>query len=357
MTILTDLGLTLPLIQAPMAGVATPALAAEVSNAGALGSIGVGASAADDAHRMISALRDATAKAYNVNVFVHRDPVPDPDAASGWCAAMAPLFARFGAAPPQGLRVIYQSFAHDDAMLKVLLQHAPPVVSFHFGLPDQDRINALKHAGCTLLATATNLTEAHAAQKAGIDAIVAQGFEAGGHRGVFEPDADDLKMSTETLTRLLVSDIDLPVIAAGGVMNGTDIHKALGWGATAAQMGTAFIGCDETSADAGYRAALADAGRTGTVMTPALSGRPARCLVNPFTTWAESQTTRIPPYPIAYDALKSLNAAAKSAGNSGFGAQWAGQEAAKARSMPASELVATLIKEFQDASGAGVSPH
>ncbi len=353
MTFLTDLGLSLPLIQAPMAGVATPALAAEVSNAGALGSIGVGASTAADAHQMISALQDATTKAFNVNLFVHRDPVPDPDAATEWCAAMAPLFARFGAAPPQELRVIYQSFANDDAMLQVLLQHAPPVVSFHFGLPDQDRIDALKNAGCRLLATATNLPEARAARKAGIDAIVAQGFEAGGHRGVFDPDADNLQMDTETLTRLLVSDIDLPVIAAGGIMDGTDIHKALGWGAAAVQMGTAFVGCDESAADAGYRAALADAGQTGTVMTPALSGRPARCLVNGFTTWAEAQSIPIPPYPTAYDALKSLNAAAKSAGNSGFGAQWAGQGAPKARSMPAAELVATLATEFREAEGLG----
>lgn len=179
MTFLSNLGVSIPLVQAPMAGVATPALAAAVSNAGALGSIGVGASDAAGAHQMISALRAATDKAFNVNVFVHQDPIPDPDAATDWCAAMVPLFERFGAAPPTALRVIYRSFTNDDDMLRVLLEHAPPVVSFHFGLPDAERIAALKAVGCTLFASATSLQEAQAAEKAGIDAIVAQGFEAG----------------------------------------------------------------------------------------------------------------------------------------------------------------------------------
>lgn len=350
MTFLTDLGVTFPLVQAPMAGVATPALAAAVSNAGALGSVGVGATDAAGAHKMISDLKATTDKAFNVNVFVHKDPIPEPDTEALWCAAMEPLFARFGAAPPDDLRMIYRSFAHDDDMLRVLLDLAPPVVSFHFGLPDSERIKALKDAGCTLFATATSLPEAKAAGTAGIDAIVAQGFEAGGHRGIFDPNGEDAQMDTETLTRLLVSETRLPVISAGGIMDGAGIRDALSWGAVSAQMGTAFVACDETSADAGYRTALATAGQTGTVMTKALSGRPARCLVNQFTTWADAQSAAVPPYPIAYDALKSLNAAAKTAGESGFGAQWAGTGAPRSRAMPASELVATLIEEFE-ASG------
>ncbi|MEY8880867.1 NAD(P)H-dependent flavin oxidoreductase [Donghicola sp. XS_ASV15] len=347
MTFLSDLGLSLPLIQAPMAGVATPQLAAAVSNAGALGSIGVGATDANGASQMIAALRDLTTAAFNVNLFVHKNPEPDPLIAQRWCAAMSAAFHQFEAQPPSDLQIIYQSFATDDAMLRVLLDHAPAVISFHFGLPDESRIKALKEAGSILFATATSLTEAQRAERAGIDAIVAQGYEAGGHRGLFDPSQPDERLGTEALTRLLVANLRCPVIAAGGLMNGADIRKALDWGAVAAQLGTAFVGCPESAADTGYRRALTQAAERGTIMTKALSGRPARCLVNRFTTWAQDQNATVPAYPMAYDAAKSLHAAAKAKGEFGFGAQWAGAGAGQARFMPAAELVATLTKEFQ----------
>ncbi|MEM6973113.1 MAG: nitronate monooxygenase [Pseudomonadota bacterium] len=345
MTLLERLGLTIPIFQAPMAGVSTPALAAAVSNAGGLGGIAVGATDASGACAMIDATRAATNRAFNVNLFVHPTPRPDPVREAAWRDALRPIFTEHGGAPPETLRVIYTSFAEDAEMQAALIERAPPVVSFHFGLPDARVIEALKSAGCVLLATATNRAEATAIEAAGIDAIVAQGIEAGGHRGMFDPGAEDEGLGTLALTRLLVARQRLPVIAAGGIMDGAGVRAALDLGAIAAQLGTAFVACPESAADEGYRAALARAGETGTAMTSAVSGRPARCLVNRFTAWGQGTTAMPPDYPIAYDAGKALNAAAKAVGEPGYGAQWAGQGAPLCRAMPAADLVRTIEAE------------
>ena len=329
-----------------MAGVSTPQLAAAVSNAGALGSIGVGATNAAGAVQMIDEVRRLTDGAFNVNVFVHDTPRRDGGREASWVSAMSPLFEEFAAPPPAALAMIYQSFADDDDMLRVLIERAPPVVSFHFGLPEQAKVRALRQAGCALIATATSLEEALAAKKAGMDAVVAQGFEAGGHRGVFDPAGDDAQLGTFALTRLLVVKSDLPVIAAGGIMDGQGVRAVLGLGAIAAQLGTAFIACPESAADEAYRAALHSDAAHHTSMTNAISGRPARCLRNRFTVWGEGTTAARPDYPVAYDAGKALNAAAKATGNSGFGAQWAGQGAPLSRCMAAAELVQTLEREL-----------
>lgn len=348
---LTKLGVRWPIVQAPMAGVSTPALAAAVANAGALGSIGVGAVDAAGAHAMIAAVRALTDRPFNVNLFCHAPAVSDPARAAAWIDRLAPEFARYGAQPPDRLREIYTSFVADDAMLAMLVQERPAVVSFHFGLPAAERLAALRQAGITLIASATNLAEARTVAAAGIDAVVAQGFEAGGHRGVFDPAADDSCLGTLALTRLLVRELSIPVIAAGGVMDGAGIAACLRLGAAAAQLGTAFIGCPESAADAGYRAALFSGTAHGTVMTRAISGRPARCLPNRFTALgAAVADDDIPAYPIAYDAGKALHAAARAAGESGYGAQWAGQGAPLARALPAAELVAALVAEMTAAN-------
>lgn len=345
MTLLRQLDVTIPIVQAPMAGVSTPELAAAVSNAGGLGSIGVGAANADGACAMIEATRARTSGAFNVNLFVHATPHADALREKQWVEALRPLFQSFGAEPPAELKTIYTSFANDDDMLAMLLEIAPPVVSFHFGLPSTDRIAALKGAGCVLLASATSLAEARLIEAAGIDMIVAQGWEAGGHRGVFDPEAPDDQLGSLALTRLLVAQTALPVIAAGGIMDGAGISAALTLGAAAAQLGTAFIPCPESSADAGYRAALASEAALHTIMTRAISGRPARCLANRFTNWGLEGRYEAPDYPIAYDAGKALNLAAKGAGETGFGAQWAGQGAPLSRLMPAAKLVDLLWQE------------
>ncbi len=348
MDLLKDLGLTVPVIQAPMAGVSTPKLAAAVSDAGGLGSIAVGAVDAARARLLIEEMRTRTERAFQVNVFAHAAPRPDPDREAAWLAALRPHFERFRSAPPEVLRVIYKSFCEDSRMLETLVDAAPPAVSFHFGLPGKDTIDALKAAGCRLFATVTNLAEARLAEKAGIDALVAQGYEAGGHRGAFDPSAVDERLGTLALTRLLAATSPLPVISAGGIMDGAGIRAVLDLGAAAAQLGTAFVACPESSADDAYRAALARAAETGTVMTSAISGRPARCLVNDITRWARGDVPPVPDYPIAYDAGKALNAAAKAAGEHGFGAQWAGQGAPMARPMQAAQLVAALEAELRE---------
>lgn len=315
----------LPIVQAPMAGVSTPELAAAVSNAGGLGSIGVGATDAAGARAMIEATQALTDRAFNVNVFVHATARADKDREQLWLEALRQPFRQYGAEPPAFLRTIYISFADDDDMLAMLVATPPPVVSFQFGLPTGDRNAALRNAGCLLVASATSLSEARLIAAAGVDMIVAQGWEAGGHRGVFDPAAPDDQLGTMALTRLLVTETTIPVIAAGGIMDGAGIRAALALGADAAQLGTAFIACPESSADKKYRAALAGPSAHHTVMTDVISGRPARCLANHFTQWGAGNACGVPDYPIAYDVGKALNAAAKAAGESGYGAQWAGK--------------------------------
>jgi nitronate monooxygenase len=201
---------------------------------------------------MIEATRALTDRAFNVNVFVHNTARADADREERWLEALRPSFAQYGAESLASLRTIYTSFSDDDDMLAMLVGVAPPVVSFHFGLPAGDRIAALKDAGCLLFASATSLSEAKLVQAAGVDVVVAQGWEAGGHRGVFDPAAPDDRIGTMALTRLLAAELGVPIIAAGGIMDGTGIRAALALGASAAQLGTAFIACPESSANEAY---------------------------------------------------------------------------------------------------------
>ncbi len=348
-SLLALLGIQKPIIQAPMAGVSTPALAAAVSNAGGLGSLGVGAMNADAARKVIRDTRALTDKPFNINVFCHRPAIADEAVEREWLRWLTPHFSKFGAKPPEKLSEIYTSFLEDDAMLKVFLEEKPAVVSFHFGLPSQEVIAALKDAGIRLLASATSLNEAAVVVEAGVDAIVAQGIEAGGHRGVFDPEALDEGLGTFALTRLIARNARLPVIATGGIMDGAGIAAALALGAQAAQLGTAFVACPETSIDEGYRRALLGDAASHTILTRAISGRLARSMVNRFTELGLlADRPGTPDYPVAYDAGKALHAAAKAKGEFGYGAQWAGQAAALARSMPAAELVAVLESELRD---------
>ncbi len=344
---MTRLGLQHPIIQAPMAGVATPALAAAVSNAGGLGSLGLGAGDAAQARRLIEQTRALTTAAFNINVFCHAPPRRDPRREAAWLAYLAPLFAEMGAAPPASLAEIYRSFLEDDEMFELLRELRPPIVSFHFGLPPAERIQALQAAGIYTMATATNPDEALLIEQAGVDAIVAQGVEAGGHRGIFDPEAEDQRLSTALLLRLLASQRKLPVIAAGGIMDGRGIQAMLTLGAAAAQLGTAFVPCPESAADAAYRARLKSERAARTRLKAELSGRPARGMVNRFIEFCEAPGSPAPAaYPVAYDATKQLNAAAVPQGQYEFAAHWAGQGAPLAREMPAAQLMAVLADEM-----------
>jgi nitronate monooxygenase len=341
------IGISVPIIQAPMAGVSTPAMAATVSNIGGLGSLGMGAMTAERARDAIREFRQLSDGPLNVNVFVHRPAQVDEARQAAWLRRLTPEFDGVGASPPLLLKEIYKSFLVDDDMLAVLIEERPKVVSFHFGLPRPDQIAALHGAGIVLLATATNVQEARSIEGAGIDAVVAQGYEAGGHRGVFNPDVDDRRLGTFALTRLLAQAVRVPVIAAGGIMDGAGIAAALALGASAAQLGTAFVATDESLADAGYRKLLASDTAHATVMTRVISGRPARSLANRFTRFgADVPDDVVPDYPIAYDAGKALNAAGRAAGEAGYGAHWAGQGAPMARSMSSQALMQALIGEL-----------
>lgn len=345
------LNLRHPIIQAPMAGTSTSEMAAGVSNAGGLGSIALGSIDADEARRQIRATRALTDGPFNVNLFCH-DPSPADEARNaGWIESLRPLFEEFEATPPQTLRDIYRSFRVDDAMLAMLLEERPAVVSFHFGLPDAARIAALKAVGAVLLATATSPEEGRRAVAVGIDMVVAQGVEAGGHRGVFDP-SDDPRFATLPLTRLLATQSDVPVIAAGGIMDGAGIAAALALGAAGAQLGTAFIACPESAAGPAYRAALAGPDAERTRVSAVLSGRPARGLENAFMRRADERA--VAPYPFAYDIGKGLNAAAAAKGDAGYMPNWAGQGAPLSRPMPAAELVEVLAGEL-DAAVAGLT--
>jgi nitronate monooxygenase len=350
------LGVRIPLIQAPMAGVSNPVLAAAVSGAGALGSIAVGTADVAQARAMIRDTRARTDRPFNLNLFCHRRPRRESDRELRWLAALAPTFKSFDAQPPDHLSEVYRTFVGDHEMLAMLLEERPPVVSFHFGFPSAEAIASLRAADIVLLGSATNLDEAQALERAGIAAIVAQGYEAGGHRGTMDAGALDDRLGTFALTRLLASRCRVPVIAAGGIMDGAGIAACLALGAAGAQLGTAFVGCPESSADAAYRAVLFSPAAAHTTMTRVISGRPARCLANGFTELARTiDEADAPDYPLAYAAGKALAAAARADGDQRFGAHWAGQGAPLARALPAAELVAVLADELSRAAAGAPS--
>ena len=342
------LGLEHPIIQAPMAGTATPALAAATSNAGALGSLGLGASNLQQARELVEQTQAATERAFNANLFCHREPVADARREAGWLARLAPAFARFSAAPPAALRSPYVSAVGNAPLQELLLELRPAVVSFHFGLPEAGWIARLRAAGIVTMATATSLDEARRIEQAGIDVIVAQGMEAGGHRGCFEPAQDEL-LGTFALVQVLARHARLPIVAAGGIMDGNAIAAALRLGACAAQLGTAFILCPESAASAAYRADLQGPAAFHTGITSAISGRPARGIAKRLHALGRAygdEGGALPDYPIAYDAGKALHQAASAQGSHDYAAHWAGQGAPLARAMPARELVQLLAREL-----------
>jgi nitronate monooxygenase len=347
--LLSELALQYPIIQAPMAGTSTVALAAAVSNAGGLGSLGLGNCNVEQAREQIQQLQQATTKPFNVNFFCHQPALSDPAREQEWLTLLQPYFAEFSAQPPSHMSAGVPSFIDNPAMLEMLLEERPPVVSFHFGLPSTAVIQALKQAGIKLLGCATNVTEAQAICAAGLHGVIAQGHEAGGHRGVFDL-SQDVKLGLFSLLQLLKKECSLPVIAAGGIMHGQAIAQVMAMGASAAQMGTAFILCPESAANQAYREQLKSSRAYNTEVTAVISGRPARGLVNRFHTQLADKQAMLPAYPTTYSAGKALYAAASQQGCYDFAPFWAGQSAPLARELPATELVAQLVAEWQQAS-------
>jgi len=345
------LRIDLPIFQAPMAGISTPAMAAAVSNAGGLGFLAFGASTAAQAKKLMDETRALTDRPFGVNLFCHAPAQPDPARDAAWMAHLAPYFAEFGADGAAGgeLAEIYTSFLADPAMLALLLEERPAVVSFHFGLPPPSTIAALKARGIVLLGGATDVDEARQVEAAGLDGIIAQGIEAGGHRCVFDPSKGDPAIGTFALVQLIARATSLPVIAAGGIMDGRGIAAVLLLGADAAQLGTAFLLTPESNAAPGYRALLNSERALRTRTTSAISGRDARSIVNRYIEEADGPDAPLKPdYPVAYDAGKRLHAAALAKGSFEFGATWAGQAAYLVREMGTTELMATLARELQE---------
>lgn len=297
-------------------------------------------------------MRTRTTRPFNVNLFCHQPPAPDQVTDAAWLAYLRPFFIELGAEPPSQLTEPSPSFVANEELLRLLLDTRPPVVSFHFGLPTPAQLAALRATGAVLLASATTLAEAREAVAVGVDAVVAQGVEAGGHRGVFRPELGDAGLATLPLTRLLVRELHVPVVAAGGIMDGAGIAAVLRLGAVAAQLGTAFVACPESAADAAYRARLLSPDQPPTAITSVISGRPARGFVGRFSQEVdEPGRPAVAAYPRAYEAGRALVAAAKATGQAGFAVQWAGQGAPLARALPAAELVRTLAAELRAAGG------
>ncbi|KAA8734797.1 nitronate monooxygenase [Acinetobacter qingfengensis] len=335
-----------PIFLAPMAGVSTPELAAIVSNEGGLGSLGLGASQTEQARAAILKTKQLTDRPFQVNFFCHQPEVYDADQAQAWLNYLSPYFSDYQQDAPKQLNKIYQSFIENDDLLEVVLDTHPKAVSFHFGLPTASQMQRLKQADIVTIASVTQLSEALLAEQAGIDILIAQGIEAGGHRGLFNANCDS-GLSTIDLVLLLQHYVQLPIIAAGGIMTGQDISLYLELGAQGAQLGTAFVQCAESAANDSYREALFN--ESITQITDSISGRPARGL---FNYWQELIDQPNRPehagYPYTYDLAKQLHAiASKQDNDDGFAAYWAGANVAEIRRLDAGPLMQTLIEEIQ----------
>lgn len=349
---LSRLNVQYPIIQAPMAGTSTPELAAAVSNAGGMGSLGLGNLSVEAARAQIRQLQALTDNAFNINFFCHQPEPADATRDQAWLQRLTPWFSLFNAQPPAQLEAGYDSFTDNRAMLDMLLEERPPVVSFHFGVPDAEAIAALHAAGILLMGCATSLAEAQLIEAAGLDAVIAQGYEAGGHRGLFDPQHDPA-LGLLALLDQLQGALSLPVIAAGGLMDGKDMAAALARGACAAQLGTAFISCPESAAPAAYRAQLLSERAEHTRVTAIFSGRPARGIVNRSHREIGPHAAELAGYPQAYSAAKALHAAAAAQDCHEFAPYWAGTGAHRSRALPAAQLVATLMHEL---TGTGWGP-
>ena len=347
-TPLTDLlGIEVPIIQAPMAGVSTPALAAAVSNAGGLGSLGLAFHTPEAFRDAMAETRQATNRPVNANFFVHDPPHRDPAREERFMKLLDPYYEELGIAERPALAAPMEPFG--EAMLEAVLEAGLAVVSFHYGLPKPAHLAAVKRSGAVVLSSATTVSEAKILAEQGADAIVAQGFEAGGHRGTFAVAHEAAQVGTMALVPQIVDAVDVPVIAAGGIADGRGIAAALTLGAGAAQMGTAFISCPESAARDAYRAALRDLSDDGTRLSPAVSGRPARWMLNRYVAEMAKHPDSIPDYPLPSSQTGPLTAASIERGAGDYANMLAGQAAALNRELPAAELLEVLISETEAA--------
>ena len=335
------LGTELPIVQAPMAGVQASALAIAVSNAGGLGSLPCAMLGPDAMRDELAKLRGGTAKPFNVNFFCHVPPVPDAAREAAWRAALAPYYREFGIDPdkvPAGPgRVPFSAEAAD-----LLEPFRPPVVSFHFGLPSPELVARVRSWGSRILASATTVDEARWLEARGVDAIIAQGLEAGGHRGIFLSDDLTTQVGTLSLVPQVVRAVKVPVIAAGGIADAGGVAAAMALGAAGVQVGTAYLLCPEATTSAVHRAALKSEAARHTALTNLFTGRPSRGIVNRIMRELGPISSAPPAFPLATSAIAPLRAKAEAAGSGDFSPLWSGQNASGCREIPAAVLTRAL---------------
>ena len=345
-TSLTELlGIACPIVQAPMAGFSTPGLAAAVSNAGGLGSLGSAMLGPEQLRAGLRDLRAATNRPVNANFFVHAPPREDAARRARMQARLRPYYDELGIALPDPPPAPPPPFS--EAILEVVLSERPGVVSFHYGLPEAAHLEALRDAGIRVLSSATTVEEARWLEARGVAAVIAQGYEAGGHRGTFMGPLEGARIGTMALVPQIVDAVACPVIAAGGIMDGRGIAAALMLGAAGVQLGTAFLGCPEASVSPLHRAALR-AG-DGTRVTRAFTGKPARVLANRYVLEMADAEDDALAFPLQRMLSAPLAQAAVARGSADFMALYAGQGAPLARELPATELLETLVAETEQA--------
>lgn len=341
MTLQQLLGIDLPIIQAPMAGAQGHALAAAVSNAGGLGSLPCALLDPKTLRQELQALAARTSRPCNVNFFCHAPPAPDDARVAAWRAALSPYFQELGADAanvPTGPLI---DPVGTDA-IDVLAEFRPAVVSFHFGLPGEDLLARVRALGCKIISSATTVEEARWLESHGVDAIVAQGLEAGGHRGMFLSADPTTQIGTLALLPQVVRAVHVPVVAAGGIADARGVAAAMALGAAGVQLGTAFLLCPEVTPNAVYRAALKGEAAHHTALTNVFSGRLARAISNRIVQELGPISTIAPEFPLALGPILALRAKAEGRGSHEFSALWCGQNASGCREIPAAELVREL---------------
>lgn len=335
------LGIELPVIQAPMAGVQGSALAVAVSNAGGLGSLPCAMLGAEALRTELANIRAQTAKPFNVNFFCHHTPVADPARETAWRQSLAPYYAEFGI-DPSTIPAGPGRLPFDAVTADLLAAFKPPVVSFHFGLPSDALLARVRSWGAKVISSATTVDEARWLEAHGADVIVAQGLEAGGHRGMFLTDELSTQVGTFALLPQIVHAVRVPVVAAGGISDAAGVRAALALGAAGAQVGTAYLLCPEASTSAIHRAALTGEGARHTALTNLYTGRPARGIMTRLMREQGPLSPVAPAFPLATAAVAPLRAKAEGMGSGDFSPLWAGQNASGCRAVPAAQLTREL---------------
>lgn len=342
MTVQELFGIELPIIQAPMAGVQDSKLAIAVSNAGGLGSLPCAMLSPEALRSELTAIQAQTDKPYNVNFFCHTPPTPNAEREAAWRAALAPYYEEFGIDPtalsPTPTRSPFTTEAAD-----LLEEFKPPVVSFHFGLPSPELLKRVKSWGAIILSSATTVEEALWLEQQGADAIIAQGLEAGGHRGHFLDEDLSVQVGTFALLPQIVQAVKLPVIATGGIATSQGVAAAMALGAAGAQVGTGYLLCPEATTSAVHRTALKSQAARHTALTNLFSGRPARGIVNRLMRDFGALNPVAPEFPLASAALAPLRTVAESRGSGDFSPLWAGQNVAGCQEIGAAELTRQLV--------------